>query len=134
MLCVYTLHVDCKKEMGKERDVLNGEKSLLRIIVKNGGLILILDVLKCGSKVVARQHAAGAFFYLASVEKYRQLIGKIPDAIPSLVELLRDETDRGKKNVLVTIFGLLLCPENHRRVFAAGLVPLLKQEQWQQWR
>ncbi|XP_027069348.1 U-box domain-containing protein 19-like [Coffea arabica] len=102
-------------------------------IFENRGLILILDVLKCGLKVEARQHAAGAFFYLASVEEYRQLIGEIPDAIPSLVELLRDGTDRGKKNALVTIFGLLLCPENHRRVFVAGLVPLLKQEQRQQW-
>ncbi|CDP00177.1 unnamed protein product [Coffea canephora] len=96
-----------------------------KIIVENGGLILILDVLKCGLKVEARQHAAGAFFYLASAEEYRQLIGEIPDAIPSLVELVRDGADRGKKNALVTIFGLLLCPENHRRVFAAGLVPLL---------
>lgn len=42
-----------------------------KIIVENGGLILILDVLKCGLKVEARQHVAGAFFYLASVEEYR---------------------------------------------------------------
>ncbi|XP_071909675.1 U-box domain-containing protein 18-like [Coffea arabica] len=103
----------------------------LKIIVENVGLILILDVLKCGLKVEARQHAAGAFFYLASIEEYQQLIGEIPDAIPSLVELHRDGTNRGRKNALVTIFGLLLCLENHKRVFAAGLVPLLKQEQRQ---
>lgn len=96
-----------------------------KIIVENGGLILILDVLKDGLKPEARQHAAGTFFYLASVEEYRQLIGEIPDAIPSLVKILREGTDRGKKNALVTIFGLLVCPENHWRVFAAGLVPLL---------
>lgn len=96
-----------------------------RIIVDNGGLISILTVLKEGLKLEARQHAAATFFYLASLEDYRVLIGEIPDAIPSLVELIRHGTNRGKKNALVTIFGLLICPDNHWRVLAAGLVPLL---------
>ncbi|KAL3501203.1 hypothetical protein ACH5RR_035652 [Cinchona calisaya] len=96
-----------------------------KIIVDHGGLILILNVLKQGMKMEARQHAAGIFFYLASVEEYRMLIGEIPEAISALVELLRDGMDRGKKNALVTIFGLLICPENHWKVLAAGLIPLL---------
>ncbi|KAJ8548410.1 hypothetical protein K7X08_030879 [Anisodus acutangulus] len=95
------------------------------IIVGNGGLFLILDVLKEGLKMEARQHAAGTLFYLTSVEEYRKMIGENPGFIPSLLELLRDGTDRGKKNALVTIFGLLMRPENHWRVIAAGLVPLV---------
>ncbi|XP_009588207.1 U-box domain-containing protein 18-like [Nicotiana tomentosiformis] len=96
-----------------------------RILVENGGLFLILDVLKKGIKSEARQHAAGTLFYLTSVEEYRKMIGENPQAIPSLLELLRNGADRGKKNALVTIFGLLMRPENHWRVIAAGLVPLL---------
>uniref|UniRef100_A0A5B7BX72 RING-type E3 ubiquitin transferase n=1 Tax=Davidia involucrata TaxID=16924 RepID=A0A5B7BX72_DAVIN len=95
------------------------------VIVQNGGLDVILKVLKEGVNMQARQHAAGTLFYLASVEEYRILIGEIPEAIPALVELLRDGTDRGKKNSLVAIFGLLMYPDNHLRVLAAGLVPLL---------
>ncbi|CAN4124228.1 unnamed protein product [Withania somnifera] len=95
------------------------------IIAGNGGLLLILDVLKRGLKMESRQHAAGTLFYLTSVEEYRKMIGENPEFIPSLLELLRNGTDRGKKNVLVTIFGLLMRPENHWRVIAAGLVPLV---------
>ncbi|KAL2559743.1 U-box domain-containing protein 18 [Forsythia ovata] len=53
------------------------------------------------------------------------MIGKIPDAIPALMELVRDGPDRAKKNALVAILSLLMSPENHWRVLAAGFVPLL---------
>ncbi|KAL2559737.1 U-box domain-containing protein 19 [Forsythia ovata] len=96
-----------------------------RIMIESGGLDLIVGVLNEGLKIEARQHAAGTFFYLASVEEYRKMIGKIPDAIPALMELVRDGPDRSKKNALVTIFSLLMSPENHWRVLAAGFVPLL---------
>ncbi|XP_019164063.1 PREDICTED: U-box domain-containing protein 18-like [Ipomoea nil] len=94
-------------------------------IAENGGLVLILDVLKEGLKMEARQHAAGALYYLASVEDYKAMIGENPEAIPSLVELVRAGCDHGKKNALVTIFSLLTCPENHWKVVSAGLVPVL---------
>ncbi|KAL0447122.1 UNVERIFIED_CONTAM: U-box domain-containing protein 19 [Sesamum latifolium] len=95
------------------------------IVVENGGLDIIVNVLSRGLTTDARQHAAGALFYLASVEEYRKTIGRIPDAIPGLMDLLRDGPDRAKKNALVTILGLLMYPENHWRVLAAGLVLLL---------
>ncbi|KAK2990844.1 hypothetical protein RJ640_016162 [Escallonia rubra] len=96
-----------------------------RVLVDNGGLELILEVVRRGLKMEARQHAAGTLFYLASVEEYRIMIGEIPEAIPALTELLVEGTDRGKKNALVAIFGLLMHPQNHWRVLAAGVVPLL---------
>ncbi|KAJ0038732.1 hypothetical protein Pint_23009 [Pistacia integerrima] len=95
------------------------------IIVGNGGLELIIDVLKKGLKVEARNHAAATLFYIASIEEYRKLIGEIPEAIPALVEMVRDGTNRGNKNALVAIFGLLMHPGNHWKVLAAGTVPLL---------
>lgn len=94
-------------------------------IVENWGLEYIVDVLKNGIKMEARQHAAGTLFYLASVEKYRILIGDNPEAIPALLELIKVGTNRGKKNSLVAIFGLLMHHGNHWRVIASGAVPLL---------
>ncbi|KAM1437933.1 hypothetical protein COP2_011829 [Malus domestica] len=95
------------------------------VIVENGGLNLMVGVLEKGLKSEARQHAAGTLFYLSSTEEYRRLIGENADAIPALMALIKDGTDRARKNALVAIFGLLTHPANHRRVIAAGAVPLL---------
>ncbi|KAM1102915.1 hypothetical protein ACFX19_011684 [Malus domestica] len=95
------------------------------VIVENGGPNLMVGVLEKGLKSEARQHAAGTLFYLASTEEYRRLIGETADAIPALMALIKDGTDRARKNALVVIFGLLTHPANHRRVIAAGAVPLL---------
>lgn len=94
-------------------------------IVDNGGLALLVRVLKSGIKMEARQYAAATLFYLSLVEDYRRLIGNNPEAIPSLVELIRVGSDRGKKSALVAIFGLLLVPSHLCRVLETGLVPLL---------
>ncbi|KAK3223295.1 hypothetical protein Dsin_010320 [Dipteronia sinensis] len=95
------------------------------MIVENGGVDLIIDVLKKGLKPESKQHAAATLFYVASIEEYRILIGENPEAIPALVEMIRDGADRSKKNALVAIFGLLMHPGNNWRVLAAGAVPLL---------
>lgn len=96
-----------------------------KVLVENGGLELILEVVQNGMKMEARQHAAGTLFYLASVDEYRDIIGKIPRSIPVLMDLVLEGTERGKKNALVAIFGLLMYPENHWKALAAGIVPLL---------
>lgn len=96
-----------------------------KLLVENGGLELILEVAQNGLKMEARQHAAGTLFYLASVDEYRDIIGKIPRSIPVLMELVLDGTDRCKKNALVAILGLLMYPENHWKALAAGIVPML---------
>ncbi|KAK7252368.1 hypothetical protein RIF29_36261 [Crotalaria pallida] len=96
------------------------------IMVENWGLEMIVGVLKKGLKIEARQHAAAVLFYIASNDEYRKLIGEEPEAIPSLIRLIKDGSDRAKKNGLVALFGLLMHqPENHRRVLAADAVPLL---------
>ncbi|RVW52878.1 U-box domain-containing protein 19 [Vitis vinifera] len=96
-----------------------------KVIMDSGGLKLILKVLKVGPRLESRQIAAATLFYLASVDKYRSLIGETPEAIPSLVELIKTGTTIGKMHAVVAIFGLLLCRENCPRVLAAGTVPLL---------
>ncbi|XWS63645.1 hypothetical protein CRYUN_Cryun06bG0118800 [Craigia yunnanensis] len=95
------------------------------VILENEGLDLIVYVLRKGLKIESQQHAAATLFYLASVEENRILIGENPEAIPGLVELVKNGNDRCKRNALVTIFGLLVHPGNHWRVLATGVVPLL---------
>ncbi|KAL8106307.1 U-box domain-containing protein 19-like [Apium graveolens] len=125
------LNLLCSKDSVKQEDasaaLLNLSKysETKRILVENGGLELVLDVIKNGLKMEARQHAAGTLFYISSVEEYRILIGEIPWTIPVLMELLLEGTFRAKKNALVTILGLLMYPDNHWRVLSAGVVPLL---------
>ncbi|KAL5544230.1 hypothetical protein UlMin_008014 [Ulmus minor] len=95
------------------------------VMIDHGGLIPILDVLKHGLSLEARQIAAAVIFYLSSMKEYRKLIGQTPGAIPALVELIKEGTTCGKKNAVVAIFGLLFFPKNLQRVLAAGTVPLL---------
>lgn len=95
------------------------------VIVENGGVDLIVDLLREGLKAEACKHAAGTLYYLASIDEYRILIGENQRAIPALRELIKNGSDSGKKNALVAIFGLLMHPANHTRVLAAGVVPLL---------
>lgn len=96
-----------------------------KVIAENRGLEAIVDVLVTGYRVEARQFAAGALFYMASIEEYRKLIGEIPNALSGLLNLLKDEADRSKKNAMVAIYGLLMHSGNHRKVLSAGAVPLL---------
>ncbi|XP_021733644.1 U-box domain-containing protein 19-like [Chenopodium quinoa] len=98
-----------------------GQKS----IIEEGGLSLIISVLRRGMKLESRQIAAATIFYLSSVEKYRKMIGSTRQAIPGLIELLKDGTICGKKNAIAAIFGLLLYHRNHERVLEAGIVPEL---------
>lgn len=94
-------------------------------IMGHSGLKSIISVLKNGLSLEAQQIAAAIIFYLCSVKEYRKSIGENQDAIPCLVELVKQGTTCGKKNAVVAIFGLLLLPRNHQRVIEAGAVHAL---------
>ncbi|GMJ06679.1 plant U-box 19 [Hibiscus trionum] len=96
-----------------------------KVMVESGGLRSILAVLKRGMSLEARQIAAATIFYLSSVKGYRKLIGEMDEAIPGLVDLIKEGTPCGKKNAVVALFGLALYPGNRQRVIGAGTVPLL---------
>ncbi|KAK7317195.1 hypothetical protein RJT34_01208 [Clitoria ternatea] len=96
-----------------------------QIIMESRGLVPIVTVLKRGLSLEARHMAAATIFYLASVKEYRKVIGENPDAIPGLVEMVKEQSTCGKKNAVVAIFGLLLSAKNHSKVLSAGTVPAL---------
>ncbi|KAL1539360.1 U-box domain-containing protein 18-like [Salvia divinorum] len=95
------------------------------IIMENRGLDITVEVLNSGLTGEARQHAAGVLFYLSSVEDNRRKIGRAPGAIQGLMGVLNDGEGQGKKSALAAFLGLLVHPENHWRVLAAGLAPHL---------
>lgn len=99
----------------------NGKK----VIMENGGLNLILSVLKNGLRLESKQMAAAIIFYASSPREYRKLIGENPEVFPALVELIEYGTSCGKKNAIVAIFGLLLSHRNHESALGAGTVPAL---------
>ncbi|KAL9227439.1 hypothetical protein vseg_003127 [Gypsophila vaccaria] len=100
-------------------------KKGLKAIIDEGGLMLVILVLRHGLKVESKQIAAATIFYLASVEKYRKLIGSTREAIPGLVELITEGATTSKKNAMSAIFGLLLYHGNHRVALEASIVPRL---------
>ncbi|XP_060204824.1 U-box domain-containing protein 19-like [Lycium barbarum] len=96
-----------------------------KVIVENRGLNSILDVLKNGLTMEAKQTAAAIIFYISSPREYRKLIGENPEVFPALVGLIEYGTSCGKKNAIVAIFGLLLSHSNHERALGAGTIPAL---------
>ncbi|KAM1788977.1 hypothetical protein ACFX11_039193 [Malus domestica] len=97
----------------------------MKLIMSWGGLPSVVAVLKNGLSLEARQSAAATMFYLSSMRESRKLIGEMPEAIPALVELIREGNTCGKKNSVVAIFGLILLARNQQKVLDAGIVPLL---------
>ncbi|KAK9684699.1 hypothetical protein RND81_10G226200 [Saponaria officinalis] len=97
----------------------------LKAIIEEGGLMLVILVLRHGLKPESKQIAAATIFYFSSVEKYRKLIGSTREAIPGLLELVTDGTITGKKNAMAAIYGLLLYDDNHRVALESDIVPTL---------
>ncbi|KAF8647999.1 hypothetical protein HU200_065034 [Digitaria exilis] len=92
-----------------------------------GGVGLVVDVINVAARADARQNAAAVLFYLASDgPEQAEEIGRVPESIPTLVQLIRDgETHRGRKNAMVSLYGLLQCATNHGKAVSAGAVAAL---------
>ncbi|CAN6195772.1 unnamed protein product [Urochloa humidicola] len=90
-----------------------------------GGVGLVVDVINVGARAEARQNAVAVLFYLSSDAEHAEEIGRIPESIPTLVQLIRDGAHRGRKNAMVSLYGLLQCASNHGKAVAAGAVASL---------
>ncbi|OEL34515.1 U-box domain-containing protein 19 [Dichanthelium oligosanthes] len=95
------------------------------VLFEAGGVGLVVDVINVGGRAEARQNAAAVLFYLSSDPEHAEEIGRIPEAIPTLVQLVRDGAHRGRKNAMVSLYGLLQCASNHGKAVAAGAVAAL---------
>ncbi|XP_062194223.1 U-box domain-containing protein 19-like [Phragmites australis] len=90
-----------------------------------GGVGLVVDVINVGARAEAQQNAAAILFYLSSNPERAEEIGRIPEAIPTLVQLIRDGAARGRKNAMLSLYGLLQCAGNHGKAVGAGAVAAL---------
>jgi hypothetical protein len=77
-------------------------------LVEAGGIGLVVDVVNVGTKTEAQQNAVAILFYLSSNAEFAEEIGRFPEAIPTLVRLIREGASRGRKNAMVSLYGLLL--------------------------
>jgi hypothetical protein len=94
-------------------------------LVEAGGIGLVVDVVNVGTKTEAQQNAVAILFYVSSNAEYAEEIGRFPEAIPTLVRLIREGASRGRKNAMVSLYGLLQSPSNHAKAVAAGAVAAL---------
>lgn len=95
-------------------------------IVAAGTLDLVIEVLKSGHAMEARENAAAVLFSLSVSDEVKVQIGNKEDAIPALVALLKEGSmQRGKKDAATALFNLAVYHGNKVKIIAAGAVPTL---------
>lgn len=95
-------------------------------IVAAGTLDLVIEVLKSGHAMEARENAAAVLFSLSVNDEVKVQIGSKLDAIPALVALLKEGSmQRGKKDAATALFNLAVYHGNKVKIIAAGAVPTL---------
>jgi hypothetical protein len=95
-------------------------------IMESGASEAIIEVLKAGSTMQARENAAATLFSLAVLDDLKVVIGSKPHVIPALVTLLLEGTpSRGKRDAATALYNLAVYKGNQASIVAAGAVPLL---------
>ncbi|XP_021902388.1 U-box domain-containing protein 8 [Carica papaya] len=93
-------------------------------LVAEGAVGRVVGVLRGGSPD-CRALAATVLTSLAVVEVNKATIGVYPDAIRSLVSVLRDGKGREKKEAATALYTLCSFPDNRKRCVDCGAVPIL---------
>lgn len=97
-----------------------------RVIVATEVLDLVIEVLKSGLTMEARENAAALLFSLSSNDEVKVQIGSKSEAIPSLVTLLQEgSVHRGKRDAVNALMNLAMYHSNKFKIVEAGAVPLL---------
>ncbi|WVZ24565.1 hypothetical protein V8G54_003109 [Vigna mungo] len=92
------------------------------MIVKEGCLGSIVEVLQFGHTTEARENAAATLFSLSAVHEYKKQIADNVGAVEALAWLLQEGTQRGKKDAVTALFNLSTHTENCLRMIEAGAV------------
>ncbi|XP_047947143.1 U-box domain-containing protein 17-like [Salvia hispanica] len=95
------------------------------IMEVEGCLAAIVEVLRYGHTVEARENAAATLFSLSAVHDYKKAIAQQEWAIEALAGLLREGTERGKKDAVTALFNLSTHNENCSRMIDSGAVAAL---------
>ncbi|KAK6156108.1 hypothetical protein DH2020_010356 [Rehmannia glutinosa] len=95
------------------------------LITAAGAIDNIVDVLRSGLTMEAKENAAAAIFSLSLIDDYKIIIGSHPRAVPALVGLLEKGTTAGKRDAATALFNLAVINVNRAKVVLAGAVPLL---------
>ncbi|QCD84508.1 vacuolar protein 8 [Vigna unguiculata] len=92
------------------------------MIVEEGCLGSIVEVLQFGHTTEARENAAATLFSLSAVHEYKKRIADNVGAVEALAWLLQEGTQRGKKDAVTALFNLSTHTENCLRMIEAGAV------------
>lgn len=112
----------------------NSVTALLNLSIYDNNKILIMaasaieniiQVLKSGKTMEARENAAATLFSLSLIDDCKIKIGAHPKAIPALVELMKDGNTSGKRDAAMALLNLVAYNANKSATVTAGAVPLL---------
>ncbi|KAK7369161.1 hypothetical protein VNO80_11195 [Phaseolus coccineus] len=92
------------------------------MIMEEGCLGSIVEVLQFGHTTEARENAAATLFSLSAVHEYKKRIADNVGAVEALAWLLLEGTQRGKKDAVTALFNLSTHTENCLRMIEAGAV------------
>ncbi|XP_068470188.1 U-box domain-containing protein 17-like [Phaseolus vulgaris] len=92
------------------------------MIMEEGCLGSIVEVLQFGHTTEARENAAATLFSLSAVHEYKKRIADNVGAVEALAWLLLQGTQRGKKDAVTALFNLSTHTENCLRMIEAGAV------------
>ncbi|XP_039057328.1 U-box domain-containing protein 1-like [Hibiscus syriacus] len=95
------------------------------LIMEAGAIDNIVEVLKFGKTMEARENAAAAIFSLSMIDDFKVAIGAHARAILALVGLLREGTTTGKRDAATALSNLALYRANKANIVVSGAVPLL---------
>ena len=86
---------------------------------------MIVNVLRCGWTIEARENAAATLFSLSAVHEYKKRIADELGAVEALAGMLRDGRPRGKKDAVTALFNLSTHPDCCQLMVESGAVSAL---------
>lgn len=101
------------------------DKNKGRIMEEAGCLKSIVEVLRRGWTIEARENAAATLFSLSAVHDYKKMISAEEGAVEALAGLLREGSPRGKKDAVTALFNLSTHAECCERMVQSGAVSAL---------
>ncbi|CAA7397514.1 unnamed protein product [Spirodela intermedia] len=101
------------------------EKNKSQIMAEPGCLSSIVEVLISGRTTEARENAAATLFSLSAVHDYKKMISSEEGAVEALMGLLREGSQRGKKDAVTALFNISTHCDCCERMIQSGATSAL---------